>query len=72
MNDNDNHNEKIRLQNQFLSLFSRQRRIRDHAVKTESKPDAKVTQQKCRRVPIQLQDAVRDEIERLLDEEHIG
>ena len=34
-NDNDNNNEKIKLQNQFSSLFTRQGQIRDHTVKIE-------------------------------------
>ena len=69
--DNDNHNEKIKLQNQFSSLFTRQGQIRDHTVKSEFKPEAKITQQKGRRVPIQLQDPVQEAIERLLNEGHI-
>ena len=67
----DNHNENINLQNQFSSLFTRQGQIRDHTVKIEFKSEAKITQQKGRRVPIQLQDAVQEEIERLLNEGHI-
>ena len=63
LNDNDNHNEKIRLQNQFPSLFTRQGQVRDHAVKIEFEPEAKVTQQNGRRAPIRLQDAVQEEIE---------
>ena len=59
------------MQNQFPSLFTRQGHICDHAVKIEFRPGAKVTQQKGRRVPIQLQDAVQEEIERLLKEGHI-
>ena len=71
LSDNDNHNEKIKLQNQFPSLFTRQGQIRDHTVKIEFEPEAKITQQKGRRVLIQLQDAVQEEIERLLNEGNI-
>ena len=71
LSNNDIHNEKIKLQNQFPSLFTRQGKIRDHTVKIEFKPEAKITQQKGRRVPIQLQDAVQEEIERLINERHI-
>ena len=70
-NDNDNNNEKNKLRNQFSSLFTRQGQIRDHTVKIEFKPEAKITQQKGRRVPIQLQDALQEEIERLLNEGQI-
>ena len=46
-------------------------KINKHKVKIEFKQNAKITQQKGRRVPIQLQEAVQDEIERLLNEGHI-
>ena len=59
------------MQEQFKELFNRQGQIRSHKVEIEFKPDAKVTQQKGRRVPIQLQEAVQEEIERLLSEGHI-
>ena len=71
LNDKDNQNEKIKLQEQNEELFTRQGQIRGHKVKIEFNPDAKLTQQKGRRVPIQLQEAVQEEIERLLSEGHI-
>ena len=37
-------------------------RIKNHQVKFNLKPDAKITQQKGRRIPIQLQNAVDTEI----------
>ena len=46
LSDNDNHNEKIKLQNQYPSLFTRQGQIRDHTIKIEFKPEANITQQK--------------------------
>ena len=40
-------------------------------MRIEFKQNAKITQQKGRRVPVQLQEAVQKEIERLLEEGHI-
>ena len=40
-------------------------------MRIEFKQNAKITQQKGRRVPVQLQKAVQKEIERLLEEGHI-
>ena len=42
-----------------------------HKVRIEFKQNAKITQQKGRRVPVQLKEAVQKEIERLLEERHI-
>ena len=55
----------------FSELFTRQGQLIGHEVKIEFTPHAKITQQKGRRVPVQLQDAVQKEIERLLNEGHI-
>ena len=55
----------------YSPLFTRQGQIRDHTVKIEIKPEAKITEQKGRPVPIQLEDAVQEEIERLINEGHI-
>ena len=71
LNDKDNQNEKTNLQKEFKELFNRQGQIRGHTVKIEFKPVAKITQQKGRRVPIQLQEAVQEGIERILSEGHI-
>ena len=43
LSNNDNHNEKNKLQNQVPSLFTRQGQIRDHTVKIEFIPEAKIT-----------------------------
>ena len=59
------------MKEQFSELFTRQGQLLGHDVKIEFKPHAKITQQKGRRVPIQLQDAVPKEIERLMNEGHI-
>ena len=40
-------------------------------IKLEFKKDAKITQQKGRRIPLQLQEAVEKEIDKLLKEDHI-
>ena len=53
-------------------LFERRRKVKSHKVKLNFKSDAKKTQQKERRIPIQLQKGVDEEIGRLLKEGHIG
>ena len=55
----------------FPKLFSRKGKIKNHQVKINLKNEARVSQQKGRRIPIQLQKAVDDEIKRLLKEGHI-
>ena len=68
---NNQQNEQIKLKEQFKKLFERQGKLNKHKVKIEYKQNAKITQQKGRRVPIQLQEAVQAEVERLLEEGHI-
>ena len=68
---NNQQNEQINLKEQFKELFERQGKLNKHKVKIEFKQNAKITQQKGRRVPIQLQEAVQAEVERLLEEGHI-
>ena len=70
-NGNDQQNEQTKLKQQFKELFERQGKLNKHKVKIEFKQNAETTHQKGRRVPIQLQEAVQDEIERLLNEGHI-
>ena len=59
------------MKDQFEGLFGRQGRPIGDEVKTEYKQNAKVGQQKDRRIPMQLQEAVQEEINRLLNEGHI-
>ena len=66
---NDN-NEQIKVKEQYKELFTRQGRLIGHEVKIEFKQNAKVCQQKGSIIPIQLQEAVQEEIERLLKEGH--
>ena len=56
---------------EFPKLFERRGRVKNHKVRINFKTDAKITQQKGRRIPIQLQKAVDKEIGRLLKEGHI-
>ena len=56
---------------EFPKLFERRGKVTNHKVKINFKADAKITQQKGRRIPIQLQKAVDKEIGRLLKEGHI-
>ena len=67
---NNQQNEQTKLKEQYKELFERQGKLNKHKVKLEFKQNAKITQQKGRRVPIQLQEAVHPEIERLLEEGH--
>ena len=56
---------------EFPKLFERRGKVTNHKVKINFKADAKITLQKGRRIPIQLQKAVDKEIGRLLKEGHI-
>ena len=55
---------------EFPKLFERRGKVKNHKVRMNFKTDAKITQQKGRRIPIQLQKAVDEEIGRLLKEGH--
>ena len=59
------------MKTEFSNLFERQGRIKNHQIHAKLHPEAVITQQKGRRVPIQLQDAVNQEIKKLLREGHI-
>ena len=56
---------------EFPNLFKRKGRVKNYEIKIDMKQDAKITQQKGRRIPIQLQDQVDSEIQKLLKEGHI-
>ena len=56
-------NEQIKLKEHFSELFTRQGQLIGPEIKIEFKPHVKITQQKGRRVPIQLQNAVQKEID---------
>ena len=60
-----------RIDRKFPSIFLKQDRIVVHTIKNDFKDGAKVTQQKGRRVPLQLQTAVKKEVKTLLKEGHI-
>ena len=63
--------ETKQLTEEFPKLFERNGKLKNHQVRVNFKPVAKITQQKGRRIPIQLQNAVDEEIGRLLKEGHI-
>ena len=66
----DNIDEETKtFQNEFPNLFSRNGKITNHDLKI--KPNAMISQQKVRRIPIQMQKAVDAEIKRLLKDGHI-
>ena len=71
INFNNEINEQPKLKEQFKPFFTRQRRFEGHEVKTQFKNEGKITQEKRRRVPIELQEAVQREKEILLKEGHI-
>ena len=56
---------------EFPELFKRKGRVKDYEIKIDMKENAKITQQKGRRIPIQLQEQVDKEIEKLLKNGHI-
>ena len=59
------------LKQKFPELFSRQGKTKGYKIKCEFRNDATITQQKGRRIPLQLLDAVEDEMEKVLKEGHI-
>ena len=78
VNSNNNKIEKIerspelkRIKQKFPKIFSRQGKIVGHTIQIEFKEGAKSTQQKGRRVPLQLQKAVDEEIKNLIKAGHI-
>ena len=56
---------------EFPDLFERRGKVKQHKIHARLHKDTVVKQQKGRRVPIQLQDAVNKEINRLIQEGHI-
>ena len=62
--------EVQQIMREFPELFKRKGRVKDNEIKIEMKENAKITQQKGRRIPIQLQEQVGKEIEKLLKDGH--
>ena len=56
---------------EFKKLFTRNGKVKNHQVKIKLKENARIVQQKGRRIPIQLQNAVDAEIKKLLKDGHI-
>ena len=56
---------------EFPKLFKRKGRVKNYEIKIDMKENAKITQQKGRRIPIQLQGQVDSESEKFLKEGHI-
>ena len=52
-------------------LFKQKGRVKNYEIKIKMEDDVRITQQKGRRIPIQLQNQVDKEIEKLLKEGHI-
>ena len=59
------------LEGEFLNLFKRKGRVNIYEIKIKKKEGAKIRQQKGRRIPIQLQNQLDNEIERLIKEGQI-
>ena len=55
----------------FPKFFSRQGKLKGYQIKCEFKKDAKITHQKGRRIPLQLQETVEAEKDKLLKEGHM-
>ena len=55
----------------FKKLFEENTTIKDTKVKIQLKPDVKPVQQKARPIPLHLQDAVENEIQKLIKSGHI-
>ena len=56
---------------ELLQFLSRTGKIKDHKTKTKMKDDAAISQQKGRRIPIQMQKVVDAEMKRLLKDSQI-
>ena len=56
---------------EFPDLFERRGKVKQHKIHARLHKDTVVKQQKGRRVPIQLQDAVNKKVSRLIQEGHI-
>ena len=56
---------------EFKKLFTRNGKVKNHQVKIKLKENARIVQQKGRRIPIQLQNAVDAEMKKLLKDGHI-
>ena len=63
--------EVQQIMREFPDLFKRKGRVKNYEIKNDMKNIAKISQQKGRRIPIQLQDQVDKEIEKLLKDGHI-
>ena len=63
--------EVQQIMREFPELFKRKGRVKDYEIKIDMKENAEITQQKGRRIPIQLQEQVDKEIEKLLKDGHI-
>ena len=58
--------EVQQLMREFSDLFKRKGRVKNYEINIDTKDNAKVSQQKGRRIPFQLQDQIDKEIEKLL------
>ena len=63
--------EVEQLVEEFPNLFKGRGRVNNYKIKIDMKDGTRVTQQKGRRIPLQLQDQVDKEIKQLLEQGHI-
>ena len=63
--------EANQLVEEFPNLFKRRGRVNNYKIKIDMKDGTRVTQQKGRRIPLQLQDQVDKEIKQLLEQGQI-
>ena len=55
---------EVQIMREIPELFKRKGRVEDYEIKIDMKENAKITQQKGRRIPIQLQEQVDKEIDK--------
>ena len=62
---------KNKLYKEFRELFTREGKVKDYKISAEFKEGFVPKQQKGRRIPLQLQDTVRNELDNLIKNGHI-
>ena len=66
-----NKGQDDKLYKEFFELFNREGRVKDYRITAEFNNNFKPIQQKGRRIPLQLQDTVKKEIDELIKNGHI-
>ena len=69
--DKSNHENKQWVKDNFQQLCVRIGKSKHHVMKTQFNRDFESVQQKCRRIPIHLQERIEVELNKLIDQKHI-